>query len=104
MGQIQRTELFQQMIRYNGINNSPWFKELAAKAYRNSQRSGNRIYVYFKSEKEAEQCIELANKRNINTAGIMHDCYREDFRVDIMMNWKLEQPTRIKRNLPLVLD
>ena len=85
------------MFEYNDINNSTWFADLVERAYRNSKRSNNRIFVYFKTKEDAEDCIRRANNRNINTTGIMHDLFYEDYRVDILMNWKERRPSKIRR-------
>ncbi len=91
------------MFCYNDINGSAWFQDLIQGACKGSERSGNRIYIYFDNKELAERCVEKATNRNIACIG--PDQYRIGiYQVDIMMNWKTRHPSRIKRNIPLVLD
>lgn len=82
--------------RYEDINNSRWFQALIKDASRNSERNGNRIYIYFDTEELANKCCEEAERRNIKYMSPMHQLFPEEYRVDILMNWKKRIPSRIR--------
>ena len=90
--------------KYDDINQSEWFKALSKNAYRNSERNGNRIYIYFKTEDLANECIAEAERRNIKCYSPMHDLYNDDYRVDIQMIWKKCKPSCKDRKQPQILD
>ena len=91
------------MFCYNDINGSAWFQDLIQGACKGSERGSDRIHIYFDNKELAERCIEKAINRNINHIGPLQDT-NGVYQVDIMMNWNLRHPTRIKRKLPVVLD
>ena len=96
---------YNKMFRYSDINNAPWFKDIVKKAVKNSDRSGNRIYMYFGSEEDALEAIHKLSERNINHIDIpMKDNYNNTFRVDMFYNFKEGRPSKENKNKELILE
>lgn len=102
MGSLQRMIITD--YTYFDINQSKWFKDLTKNACGSSERNGNRIYIYFKSKENAEECIEKCIQRNISNVGILENCYYNTFRVDILMNWKERRPSRLRKRQQQILN
>ena len=105
MGMTELKKWYYKNHPYEDINSSVWFKDVAEKAVTNSQRSGNRIYIYFENAKDALDCIEKCKVRNISHIdGYMHCLTDNTYRVDVMMNWKERRPSKYKRNQEQILN
>lgn len=102
MGNLQK--MMARDFPYLDINQSKWFQDLTEEACQNSERSGNRIYIYFDSRENAERCVAKCEKRNISNVGILEDTFYKTFRVDILMNWKERRPSRLKIRKEQFLD
>lgn len=98
---IDKYELYSKAFAYLDIENSKWYEDLIQGSicrYRNQ----NRIRVEFNTYQEALDCQKRAVNRNINT--ILYSAQpTENGRIDIMMNWKKRQPTRVDRKKELIL-
>lgn len=91
-------EYMSKLNPYMDINNSAWFKDLAEKAVKNSERFQNRIHIYFGNAEDALECTGKCYQRNIShIQGYMHCLYDNTYRVDILMNWKERRPSKMRR-------
>lgn len=83
---------------YSDINNSSWFRDIAKKAVKNSERNKNRIYIYFGNAEDALNCTSKCYDRNIShIQGYMHCLQDNTYRVDILMNWKERRPSKLRK-------
>lgn len=93
--------LYSKAFAYLDIENSKWYEDLIQGSVRR-YRNENRIRVEFKTYQEALDCQKRAVNRNIKT--ILYSAQpTENGRIDIMMNWKKRQPTRLERKKELIL-
>ena len=90
--------LYSKAFAYLDIENSKWYEDLTQGSVRR-YRNQNRITVEFNTRQEALDCQKRASNRNISTVLYL----MPSGRVDIMMNWKKRQPSRLERKKELIL-